>query len=108
MTASTNAPLAHSKGRRVVFVLAGLLSSAAFMLLAVRRLAFDDVTRALTHAELWPWLPLGVLSYLAGHAVRGIRCRRLASGEARLTRTTATNVVVLGYAVNNILPARLG
>ncbi|MEZ4376190.1 MAG: lysylphosphatidylglycerol synthase transmembrane domain-containing protein [Polyangiaceae bacterium] len=99
---------AHSKGRRVAFVVAGLLSSAAFMVLAIRRLSFADVSHAFALAKLWPWLPIGILSYLAGHVVRGVRCRRLASGEARLTRTTATNVVVLGYAVNNILPARLG
>lgn len=109
MPAPTHAaPPVPSKGRRVSFLLAGVASSAAFMLLAIRRLELSDVSHAFARAELWPWLPLGVLCYLLGHVVRGVRCRRLASSEARLTRTTATNVVVLGYAVNNILPARLG
>jgi glycosyltransferase 2 family protein len=55
-----------------------------------------------------PWLPLAVLSYITGHWVRGVRCRLLVSREAKLGLGTATNVVVLGYAVNNVLPARLG
>jgi len=78
------------------------------MLLAARRLSFADVGHALSSAQLWPWLPLAIGCYLLGHVVRGVRCQRLASSEAKLTTATATNVVVLGYAVNNILPARLG
>jgi uncharacterized protein (TIRG00374 family) len=37
-----------------------------------------------------------------------MRCRLLVSHESTLALPTATNVVVLGYAVNNVLPARLG
>ena len=40
--------------------------------------------------------------------VRGLRCKLLVSREANLSTVTATNVVVLGYAVNNITPARMG
>lgn len=103
-----DAPRAPSGARRVLFVAGGLLSSALFMLLAIRRLAWRDVGQAFANAQLWPWLPLGIFCYLLGHVVRGVRCRRLASCEARLSRSSATNIVVLGYAVNNILPARLG
>jgi glycosyltransferase 2 family protein len=97
-----------SNARRRVFVLIGVLSSALFLALAVGRLDLRSVEKALAHAKLFPWLPLGVLSYLLGHCVRGVRCRLLVSREAKLGYGTATNVVVLGYAVNNILPARLG
>lgn len=97
-----------SKKRGRIFVLVGLLSSALFIVLAVRRLELGSVSRAFGQAQLVPWLPLAVLSYLAGHWVRGLRCKLLVSGEAKLGLGTATNVVVLGYAVNNVLPARLG
>jgi uncharacterized protein (TIRG00374 family) len=94
--------------KRPVFVAVGLLSSAAFMLLAIRRVHTSEVERTLAAARLVPWVPLAVASYLAGHVVRGVRCKLLVSRDAKLSAATATNVVVLGYAVNNILPARLG
>src|SRR5262245_24906521 len=94
--------------RQRLLLLLGTASSALFVFLAIRRLAFGDITRALERAELFPWLPLAVTLYLCGHVVRGLRCKRLVSHEAALTLPTATNVVVLGYAVNNVLPARLG
>jgi glycosyltransferase 2 family protein len=96
------------KKRGRLYVAIGVLSSAIFIVLAVRRLDFSDVARAFQHAELVPWLPLAVLSYITGHFVRGVRCRLLVSREAKLSLSTATNVVVFGYAVNNVLPARLG
>jgi glycosyltransferase 2 family protein len=94
--------------RRRLVVLLGVVSSALFIALAIRQLELSDVQSALSSARLWPFVPLAVLSYLVGHVVRGIRCRLLVSQEARLGLPTATNVVVVGYAVNNVLPARLG
>lgn len=95
-------------GRRWPYVLLGLASSAVFMGVAVWRLRADAVWAALGTARLLPWLPVAVALYLVGQVLRGVRCRLLVSPEARLNTFTATNVVVLGYAVNNILPARLG
>lgn len=97
-----------SRNRGRIFLLVGLVSSALFIALAIRRLEIGTVTRAFGQANLMPWLPLAVGSYLCGHVVRGVRCRMLVSREAKLGLSTATNVVVLGYAVNNVLPARLG
>lgn len=81
--------------------------SVALLLLAVSRLQWAEVRRALAQSHLLPWVPLAVASYLAGHLLRGVRCRLLLGREA-LTRLTATNIVVVGYAVNNLLPARAG
>ena len=86
----------------------GIAIGAGLFYLAARNLHWAEVWRALREAHLFPWLPLAVISYLAGHFVRGIRTQSLVSRDAKLTLPTATNVVVLGYAVNNILPARLG
>lgn len=84
------------------------LIGLAFLALAAQRLRFEDVAAALAHARLWPWLPMGIASYLIGHAMRGVRLRRLVRRETLLNTADATNVVVVGYAVNNVLPARLG
>jgi glycosyltransferase 2 family protein len=81
--------------------------SVALLLLAVSRLDWAEVQSALARSRLYPWVPIAVASYLAGHLLRGVRCRLLLGREA-LTRLTATNIVVVGYAVNNLLPARAG
>lgn len=94
--------------RRWLYALVGLASTAVFATLALGRLELSDVGDALTRARLWPWLPIALVAYLVGQVVRGVRCRLLVSSEVDLPLVTATNVVVLGYAVNNILPARLG
>jgi uncharacterized membrane protein YbhN (UPF0104 family) len=94
--------------RARIIALAGVLASGVFLWLAFRNLPLGAVAEAVAAARLWPWIPLALLTYLAGHGMRGLRLRRLLSLEADLPLGTATNIVVLGYGVNNILPARLG
>jgi len=53
-------------------------------------------------------LPLAVITYLIGMLLRGLRLKQLVSTEASLTVSTASNIIAVGYATNNILPARLG
>ncbi len=86
----------------------GVLSSAGFLALALWHRDLSRVAGAVEGARLWPWLPLAVASYLLGHLVRGARLRRLVSREATLSLPGATGIVVVGYAVNNVLPVRLG
>jgi uncharacterized protein (TIRG00374 family) len=110
VTASENRdipPHAMMKHRWTVIAV-GLGASAVFVYLAVRGLDLGAVRESFHHAELLPWVPLGVLSYLVGHVVRGMRCRLLVRREASLSLPTASNIVVVGYASNNVLPARLG
>lgn len=94
--------------RRVLLLAISTLLGLAFLVTAVAHLDRAAVARALTGARLWPWLPLALVSYLGGQWLRGFRLRLLLHPEVEVTTTTATNVVVVGYAVNNILPARLG
>ncbi|NRA34089.1 MAG: flippase-like domain-containing protein [Polyangiaceae bacterium] len=93
---------------RVAVLVSGVAGSGLFLTLAFRSVDLAGVKDALTAAQLWPWLPLGVLSYLIGHGVRGLRCRLLFGRDTPLSTATASNIVVVGYACNNILPARLG
>lgn len=99
----------RSDATRVRLVaLVGLALSGLFLWLAFRNLSFSLIRDALSRGQLWPWVPLAMLAYLAGHGVRGMRLRALVSTETDLPLGTATSIVVLGYAVNNILPARMG
>ena len=94
--------------RRYALAALATLAGLAFLAAAARNLDLAAVAAVLSKVRLWPWLPLGLASYAAGHRLRGLRLRRLVSHEVALTAHTATNVVVVGYAMNNVLPARLG
>jgi uncharacterized protein (TIRG00374 family) len=98
----------YRSGARIWIIPAGFLISAGLIYLVVRRLDWPEVTQVLGGIEPWPWVPLAALSYLIGHLFRGLRCSLLVRREAILPVTTASNIVVLGYSVNNILPARMG
>lgn len=93
---------------RFTVIALGIAASVVFVYLAVRHLDFDKLEAAIRSAQLLPWLPIGIASYLLGHIVRGARCRLLVRREANLGVMTASNIVIVGYASNNVLPARLG
>lgn len=93
--------------RRLVTVI-GVVVSALFVWVAVRHLDVSTIRATWRSARPLPWVPLAVLAYVAGHFVRGARLRYLVRREASMRLTTASNVVVVGYASNNVLPARLG
>ena len=94
--------------RRTILVVAGILLSVFFIVVSVRNMDWHQVFVVLSNARLYPWLIFAVAIYLAGHFFRGLRTRLLISREARLSVITASNIVIVGYAVNNIMPARAG
>ena len=83
--------------QRSAVMIVGLLASAVFMYLAVRRLDLAQLKVVWASAHVLPWVPLGILSYICGHIVRGQRCRLLVRREANLSLMTASNIVVVGY-----------
>ena len=100
--------MAGARKYRFALGVVGVVGSAVFVYLAVRRLDFAATKQVWRDATPLPWVAFGVLSYVAGHLVRGLRLRTLIRKEATLPWLTATNVVVIGYASNNVFPARLG
>jgi glycosyltransferase 2 family protein len=57
----------------------------------------------------WLWLGAGVLLYAVNTGLRGERwLRLLAEQDARAARADAQALNVIGYAANNVLPARAG
>lgn len=93
---------------RGAIVLAGLLISALLLVMTSRTIKWSVVVQAFESAVWLPWIPLAVLTYLVGMLLRGLRLSQLVGKEANLTVATASNIIAVGYAVNNILPARLG
>ncbi|HEY6556698.1 MAG TPA: lysylphosphatidylglycerol synthase transmembrane domain-containing protein [Polyangiaceae bacterium] len=102
-------PVASSrKTASLISALVGVGVSALLVYLSVRRMDADAAFAAWRAVKPMPWVLVAALFYLAGHVVRGHRCELLVRGHAPLPLATATNVVVVGYASNNVLPARMG
>jgi hypothetical protein len=96
------------RSRRIPALVIGLLSSGAFLFLALRRIDLHGVGDALMHSTWWPWYALAPVLYMIGHFVRGQRCRTILRPHCDLDLWTATNCTIVGYAANNLLPARMG
>ncbi len=94
-----------SKGAIVV---GGFIISLLLLVMTANKINWQLVKDAFNSATWLPWLPLAVFTYLVGMLLRGLRLKQLVSTEASLTVSTASNIIAVGYATNNILPARLG
>lgn len=92
--------------RWVIIVSFGL--SAVFAYLAVAKIDWHETVTVMKGTIWFPFIIISILSYLAGHIVRGLRLKVLVGPDSKLSVYTASNIVVSGYAVNNILPLRLG
>lgn len=93
---------------RAAVVLIGLVVGAVCVYTLTQNIAWKQVALAFQTAQWLPWLPLAVLSYILGMLLRGLRLRLLVRDESTISISTASNIIAVGYAVNNILPARLG
>jgi hypothetical protein len=69
----------------------GLASTVVFVLLSLRGVNLPDLAHRLEHTDWFPWVPLALASYVAGHVLRGVRCKLLVSREAKLSVVEATN-----------------
>jgi uncharacterized protein (TIRG00374 family) len=96
------------RSQRAAIVVLGALGSAVFIYLAARKLDFQAVAATWHTAQPLPWVAYAVLCYFAGQLLRGLRLRVLVRRETALPWLTATNIIVIGYASNNVFPARLG
>lgn len=94
--------------RKLLALLVGLLFSAVFVALSLRRIDLQGLWHTLLISHWWPWYLLAPIVYVIGLWVRGIRCQVILRPHCDISTLTATNVVVIGYAANNVLPARMG
>lgn len=93
---------------RGAIVLLGLLVAGLLLALTAYKLDWSKVQLAFRTATWLPWLPFAIVTYMVGMLARGVRLKLLVQQEAQLSVLTASNIVAVGYATNNILPARLG
>jgi glycosyltransferase 2 family protein len=98
-----------SRIRRKVYLKSGLglVLGALFSLLAVRQTNFSEVRHVL--AKVNPrWVLLGFCWYALALALRSLRWGILVRRLLNVGYTLIAEALIVGYAVNNILPARLG
>ena len=85
----------------------GLIISAVFLYLVLRKIDFVALWQVLLAADYW-WLIPGVLVYFIALWVRSWRWHYLLRPLKAIPTRTMFPIVTLGYAGNNIFPARAG
>jgi uncharacterized protein (TIRG00374 family) len=109
MGVGSGAPHALSDviARRVALVVVATAVTVVFGYIAIRDAQPDEVWRSLRDANAWWLLPaLGVLAL--ANLVRAVRWQQLYSPETRPPLRPLTAAMMIGLAVNNLLPLRAG
>jgi hypothetical protein len=85
----------------------GIALSVLFVALALRQIEFTEFSAALRKAR-WGWVLPALALYFLGHVFRGLRSRLILRPHTEISWVRAMNLILAGYAANNVLPARLG
>ena len=85
----------------------GILLSLGLVLLIVTHFDMREALLAIRLADPL-WLAAAVAGYCLLFPLRGARWARLLMPIKPITRRTATEVFLIGFMANNVLPARLG
>lgn len=85
----------------------GLAISAFFLYLVLRKIDFPQLWQVLIEANYW-WLIPGVAVYFIALWVRSWRWHYLLRPLKAIPTRTMFPIVTMGYAANNIFPARAG
>ncbi|MBM3153414.1 MAG: flippase-like domain-containing protein [Chloroflexi bacterium] len=85
----------------------GLAVSILFLWLAVRGLQLDDFWQAVKSANYW-WILPGIAVYFVGVWVRAWRWHYLLGPLKKVPTRVMFPITCIGYAGNNIFPARAG
>jgi len=81
--------------------------TVVFLVLALQRVdltGFVDELRGVNYV----WLLPSAVCTLVGYVLRTARWRIILSGAARAPLSTLFPVLIMGFAINNLLPGRLG
>jgi glycosyltransferase 2 family protein len=85
----------------------GVLVSIVFLWLALRGLKLVDMLAVLPNVNFW-WLLPGIAIYFLGVWARAWRWHYLLRPLKKISTRSLFPIVVIGYAGNNIFPARAG
>lgn len=85
----------------------GIAVTLVFLVLAFRQVDFVQLGAALSTANYVLVLP-ALLLWFVGYVIRTVRWRAILAGSPTGTLVNLFGVLMIGFATNNLLPARLG
>ncbi|MBI3979843.1 MAG: flippase-like domain-containing protein, partial [Chloroflexi bacterium] len=88
-------------------VVAAFGLTAVFLYLAVQNVHPAQLFEVLRAVDYWQLLPAAALT-LTGYVFRTVRWRSILAPIKRLSVTTLFPILIMGFAANNVLPARMG
>lgn len=100
-------PISPNTTKTLLRAILGLIVGAGFLWFVVRGINIDDVIQLLLAADAM-WLVAAVVAFSLNMAIRVLRWQRLLSSVKKLPYKAVFTVMLIGYAVNNVLPARIG
>lgn len=94
--------MSSRKGRLI-----GFLLTAIFLGIVARNVSWAELVEAFRSADYRLVLPAAAVT-LGGYVLRTVRWQRIVSPVASLSFGDAFSILMMGFASNNLLPARLG
>lgn len=85
----------------------GLIIGAVFLWLALRQTSLEQIRTIIAQSHLG-WILFALTIYMAALLVRALRWRILLLDVKKLPLQSVGLALLIGYAANNLLPARLG
>jgi glycosyltransferase 2 family protein len=85
----------------------GVGFGALCLWLALNQISLDDIQTSLSKLE-YKWILLAAVLYCVNMSVRVVRWQILLRPTIRLSYLQVSAALIVGYMVNNLLPARLG
>ena len=85
----------------------GFLVTAVFIVILARNVSVEQLVEAFRGADYRVVLPAAAVT-LAGYILRSIRWQRIVRPAAQIDIPAAFSMLMMGFAANNLLPARLG
>lgn len=95
------------RSARSLLVLAGLSVSLAFTYLAVRHIDVGVFWKGVRESNYW-WVAPSLVTLAAAVLLRALRWRFLFAARTRPPFGAVLSALLIGYLVNNLLPARAG
>lgn len=93
--------------KKTISIAVGLIITAAVLFFLFQKI---DVKESINNLSVIPWYAvIGLMViYLSGFVIRALRWRLMLGGAVELPVKTWLNSIIVGYAGNNVIPARGG
>jgi glycosyltransferase 2 family protein len=100
-------PVNKKPTAKTILAICGIIISVLAVIYIAHKIDIKKSLAVIRNID--PWLTaLMIVTYLAGFVIRGIRWKAMLRNVTDLSFRTSIKAIILGYAGNNVLPARGG